>query len=177
MSLEVVYMKLLKKDNKEKMYLQISDIIFIFQHEYGLPDDIRQDFNDKLSKKNRKGLDDTPYTFKMFTEPTTVDFIKGLDYVVDYDSHKKKSVQDIFEEACVLQDRKQELAITFNKLNLKEREKNQQIVRMCAELDFTILSLRDLAWFKEGAIKMIIPESKKAKKTERKMLKQKRPKI
>ena len=73
---EVVYMKLLIKDNKDKLYLQISDIIFIFQHELNLPDSIKEDFNEKLKIKTTRGLEDNPYTFKLFTEPETINFVK-----------------------------------------------------------------------------------------------------
>ena len=174
---EVVYMKLLIKDNKEKLYLQISDIIFIFQHELNLPDSVKEDFNEKLKVKTTKGLEDTPYTFKLFTEPDTIAYVNGLAYIVNYNEKKQLTVPEIYEEAYLLQDKKQELAVGFNKLSLKEREKKQDVVRLCDELDFRILSLRDLVWFKEGSISMIIPGSKKAKKTEKKLLKQQHPKI
>lgn len=164
-------MKLFIKDNKEKLYLQISDIIFIFSHEIGIPDSVKEDFNNKLNVKNKKGLEDTPYTFKLFTEQSTISYINGLDYLLDYNEHKQSTTQDIYEEAYLLQDRKQELAINFNRLSLKDREKKQDIVKMCDELDFKIISLRDLLWFKEGSLSMIIPGSKRAKKAEKKLKK------
>ena len=164
-------MKLLIKDNKDKLYLQISDIIFIFQHELNLPDSIKEDFNEKLKIKTTRGLEDNPYTFKLFTEPETIEFVNGLDYIVDYSEYKQLSVPEIYEKAYLLQDKKQELAVSFNKLSLKDREKKQDVVNLCDELDFTILSLRDLVWFKEGSISMIIPGSKRAKKNEKKLLK------
>lgn len=170
-------MKLLIKDNKDKLYLQISDIIFIFQHELGIPDSVKQDFNGKLRVKTTRGLDDTPYTFKMFTDPATIEYVNSLEYLIDYDEYKQLSVHDIYEKAYLLQDKKQELAVSFNKLSLKEREKKQDVVKLCDELDFKILSLRDLVWFKEGSISMIIPGSKRAKKNEKKLLKQHNPKI
>ena len=169
--IEVVYMKLLIKDNKDKLYLQISDIIFIFQHELVLPESVKQDFNEKLKIKTTRGLEDNPYTFKLFTEPETIEFINGLDYIVDYNEYKQLSVPEIYEKAYLLQDKKQELAVSFNKLSLKDREKKQDVVNLCDELDFTILSLRDLVWFKEGSISMIIPGSKRAKKNEKKLIK------
>ena len=164
-------MKLLIKDNKDKLYLQISDIIFIFQHELNLPDSIKEDFNEKLKIKTTRGLEDNPYTFKLFTEPETINFVNGLDYIVDYSEYKQLSVPEIYEKAYLLQDKKQELAVSFNKLSLKDREKKQDVVSLCDELDFTILSLRDLEWFKEGSISMIIPGSKRAKKNEKKLIK------
>ena len=33
-------MKLLIKDTKDKLYLQISDIIFIFRHELNIPEEV-----------------------------------------------------------------------------------------------------------------------------------------
>jgi len=164
-------MKLLIKDNKDKLYLQISDIIFIFQHEMDIPDVVKQDFNEKLKLKTTKGLEDNPYTFKLFTEHETIEFVNRLDYIVDYQDYKTLTVPEIYEKAYLLQDKKQELAVNFNKLSLKEREKKQDVVNLCDELDFTILSLRDLVWFKEGSISMIIPGSKRAKKNEKKLLK------
>ena len=164
-------MKLLIKDNKDKLYLQISDIIFIFQHELNLPDSVKEDFNEKLKIKTTRGLEDNPYTFKLFTEPETITFVNGLDYIVDYSEYKQLTVPEIYEKAYLLQDKKQELAVSFNKLSLKDREKKQDVVNLCDELDFTILSLRDLVWFKEGSISMIIPGSKRAKKNEKKLLK------
>ena len=151
--------------------MQISDIIFIFQHELNLPDSIKEDFNEKLKIKTTRGLEDNPYTFKLFTEPETINFVNGLDYIVDYSEYKQLTVPEIYEKAYLLQDKKQELAVSFNKLSLKDREKKQDVVNLCDELDFTILSLRDLVWFKEGSISMIIPGSKRAKKNEKKLLK------
>ena len=170
-------MKLLIKENKEKLYLQISDIIFIFSHEIDIPESVKQDFNDKLKIKNRRGLEDNPYTFKMFTEPETISYISGLDYIIDYDEYKKLEVPDIYQEAYLLQDKKQQLAVEFNKLSLKDREKKQDVVRLCDEIDFKIFSLRDLVWFKEGSLSMIIPGSKRARKNEKKLMKLNNQKI
>ena len=167
-------MKLLIKDTKDKLYLQISDIIFIFRHELNIPEEVKKDFNDKLKVKNISGIEDDPYTFKLFTDPETIAFINGLDYILDYNQYKTLSVHDIYEQAYLLQDKKQELAKSFNKLSLKDREKKQDVVSLCDELDFKILSLRDLVWFKEGNITMIIPGSKRAKKKEKKLMKNNR---
>ena len=164
-------MKLLIKDTKEKLYLQISDIFFIFQHEYDIPEEVKKDFNDKLKVKNISGVNDDPYSFKLFTEPATIEYINGLSYIIDYNEYKTKSVHDIYEQGYLLQDRKQELAKSFNKLSLKEREKKQDVVRLCDEIDYEIFSLADLVGFKEGKITMIIPSSKRAKRNEKKLLK------
>ena len=164
-------MKLFFKDTKDKLYLQISDIIFIFKHELNIPEEVKKDFNDKLKIKNISGVEDDPYTFKLFTNPSTIEFVNGLEYIMDYNEYKTLSVHDIYEKAYLLQDKKQELALSFNKLSLKEREKKQDVVMLCDELDYKIFSLRDLVWFKEGNITMIIPGSKRAKKNEKKLLK------
>ena len=40
----------------------------------------------------------------------------------------------------------------------EERENNMSMVSQCELLDFKIYSLRDVLWFKQGHIKMELPE-------------------
>lgn len=54
--------------------------------------------------------------------------------------------------------KKNSIAQRFNSLTLEERKENMNMVSQCELLDFKMYSLRDVLWFKQGHIKMELPE-------------------
>lgn len=102
--------------------------------------------------------DSNRYEFVEFNSPEEIEFFKMIDWIVDYDEIKDLSEEEIITLAQTIADKKNSIAQIFNSMTLDERDKNMNMVFQCKLLDFKMFSLRDFLWFKQGHIKMELPE-------------------
>lgn len=78
--------------------------------------------------------------------------------MIDYNEVKDLSEEETIELACSIAEEQNSIAQRFNSMTPEERENNMSMVSQCELLDFKIYSLRDVLWFKQGHIKMELPE-------------------
>lgn len=101
---------------------------------------------------------DNQYQFREYKGKEVVDFIKGLDYIIDYDSVKDLSDDEIMtigEQICTERNR---IARRYNNLSEEEAEKICEKVHAEIEVaDFKLEGIRDYLWFKQGHIKVSLP--------------------
>ena len=74
--------------------------------------------------------------------------------MVDYNEIKDLSVQEIMVLIQNVLEKKNRIIQKFNSMETKNRD----MVLQCELLDFKIYSLRDALWFKQGYIKIMLPE-------------------
>lgn len=101
---------------------------------------------------------DNQHEFKEYKGKEVVEFFKGLDYIVDYDTVKDLSEDEIMtmgEEICTERNR---IARKYNNLSEEEAEKMCERVHAgIAIADFKLEGIRDFLWFKQGHIKVTLP--------------------
>ena len=102
--------------------------------------------------------DSNRYEFEKFEDVDKIEFFKGLDWIVDYNSVKDLSDDEIIEIGQSIAQLKNQIAQKFNSMSEDEREENLDMVTQCELLDFKMYSLRDILWFKQGHLKMTLPE-------------------
>lgn len=101
--------------------------------------------------------DSNRYEFVEFNTPKEIEFFKGIDWMIDYNEVKDLSEEETFELGQSILEEKNAIAKKFNSMSKEEKEKNRNMISQCKLLDFKIYSLRDFLWFKQGQIKMKLP--------------------
>lgn len=137
------------------VYVQKNDIAFFNRTDLLIPASIFM----KVFGNGVVIIDDSNrYEFVEFNTPEEIKFFKMIDWIIDYDEVKDLSEEEIIALAQNIADEKNNIAQMFNSMTLDERDKNIDMVSQCKLLDFKMYSLRDFLWFKQGHIKMELPE-------------------
>ncbi len=136
-------------------YVQKNDIAYLNLTDRAIPASI-------FMKLFGNGIviinDSNRYEFVEFEAPEEIEFFKSIDWMIDYNEVKDLSEEETIELACSIAEEQNSIAQRFNSMTPEERENNMSMVSQCELLDFKIYSLRDVLWFKQGHIKMELPE-------------------
>ncbi len=140
------------------VYVQKNDIAYLHHTDLPIPASIfMKVFGNGIVIINN----DNRYDFFKFEDPSEIEFFNGLDWIIDYDSVKDLSDDEIIEMGQSIAQSKNQIAKQFNSMSLKERKKNLDMVTQCELLDFKMYSLRDILLFKQGQLKMTLPNKEK----------------
>ncbi len=136
-------------------YIQKNDIACLNQTDLAIPASIFM----KVFGNGIVIIDDSNrYEFVEFEAPEEIEFFKGIDWMIDYNEVKDLSEEETIALGQSIAEEKNSIAQRFNSMAPEEREKNMNMVSQCELLDFKMYSLRDVLWFKQGHIKMELPE-------------------
>lgn len=102
--------------------------------------------------------DSNRYDFEKFEDASEIEFFSELDWIVDYNSVKDLSDEEIIEVGQSIVKERNQIAQQFNSMAEDERKENLGMVTQCELLDFKMSSLRDILLFKQGYLKMTLPE-------------------
>lgn len=56
-----------------------------------------------------------------------------------------------------------EIVLKFNSMSDEEKRQNQDLIHQYELLEFKLFSIRDILWFKQGHLKMSLPNELKEK--------------
>lgn len=141
------------KDNV--IYIQNNDIIQLNHSDMDIPASIFM----KIFGNGIVIIDDSNrYEFVSFTEPEEIEFLRNIDWILDYDEVKDLSEEEIITLAEKIMSERNELANKFLSMTESEKEKNIAMVDQCELINHKMFSLRDFLWFKQGHIQMELPE-------------------
>ncbi|MBO5138454.1 MAG: hypothetical protein J6B89_02310 [Bacilli bacterium] len=136
-------------------YVQKNDIACLNQTDLVIPASIFM----KVFGYGRVIIDDSNrYEFFEFEAPEEIEFFKVIDWMIDYNEVKDLSEEETIALGQSIVEEKNSIAQRFNSMTPEERKNNISMVSQCELLDFKIHSLRDVLWFKQGHIKMELPE-------------------
>lgn len=137
------------------IYVQKNDITYLNNTDLPIPASIYM----KVFGNGIVIIDDSNrYDFEKFEDHNEIEFFKGLDWIIDYNSVKDLSDDEIREMAQNIAQERKQIAEKFNSMLEDERRKNLDMVTQCELLNFKIYSLRDILWFKQGNLQMTLPE-------------------
>lgn len=157
-------MKIITND---AVYVQKNDIGFLTQTDLSIPATIFL----KVFGSGITIIDDSNrFEFVKFTEQSEIEYFRNLDWIVDYNEVKDLTDDQIMELGRSIADEKNEIAKVFNSMSDEKRRENMQMVVKCETLDFKMYSLRDIIWFRQGHIKMTLPDGKQERKGMRRFL-------
>ena len=136
------------------VYVQMNDIMFLNQTDLSIPVSIfLKVFNDDvviIDDRNR-------YDFVKFDDALEIEFFRNLDFIVDYNSVKDLSEEEIIDMGQKVANKKNSIAKTYNAMTSSIREENIHLVYECERLDYKMYSLRDILWFRQGRLKFNLP--------------------
>lgn len=136
-------------------YVQKKDIDCLNQTDLAIPASIFM----KVLGNGIVIIDDSNrYEFVEFEAPEEIEFFKGIDWMIDYNEVKDLSEEETIALAQSIAEEKNSIAQRFNSMTPEERKNNMSMVSRCELLDFKMYSLRDILRFKQGHIKMELPE-------------------
>ena len=136
-------------------YVQKNDIVCLNQTDLVIPASIFM----KVFGNGIVIIDDSNrYEFVEFDAPEEIEFFKGIDWMIDYNEVKDLSEEETTALGQSIAEEKNNIAQRFNSMTPEERKENMNMVSQCELLDFKMYSLRDVLWFKQGHIKMELPE-------------------
>ncbi len=140
---------------EKAVYVQMNDIIHLNRTDLPIPASIfMKVFGHGIVIVN----DSNRYDFQKFDKDSEMEFFKGIDWMVDYNAVKDLSDDEIIKIGQSIAQAKNEIAQQFNSMSEEERKKNLGMVAQCELLDFKMYSLRDILWFRQGHLKMTLPE-------------------
>lgn len=136
-------------------YVEKNDIGYLNQTDLAIPDSI---FTEVFGNDIVIIDDSNKYEFVEFDKLEEIEFFKDIDWIIDYSEVKDLSEEEMIALSQSIIEEKNDIAQRFNSMLPEEKEKNMNMVSQCELLDFKIYSLRDILWFKQGHIKMELPD-------------------
>ena len=151
-------MKIFNIENgKEKVYIQVSDLITFTRIDRPIPASIYLKAMDYKFQSNKD-----KYNFIEYTEPEEVEFFKTFDYIVDYKEVKYKSIKELQALAKIANDDANEIADLWNELTDEEKRLNKGFTNKYTLLHHKIQDYAFVLWNKQRHIKLnmpIVPDS------------------
>ena len=139
----------------DAVYVQKNDLAYLNQTDLPIPASIfMKVFGSGVVIINNSNK----YEFVKFDAPLEIEYFKGIDWMIDYNEVKDLSEEETTALGQSIAEEKNRIAQKFNSMSLKERNRNMDLVFQCELLDFKLCSLRDILFFKQGHIKMELPE-------------------
>lgn len=137
--------------DKDCVYVQKKDLLFLYKMTFFVPSSIFI----KIFKNSFKIDDNTKNDFIKIDEPEQIEFIKKIDWVIDYNEIKDKSLEEVLNLCQNVALERNELASRFDFVSEEECE---YIDNQCEILDYKIYSLREILWFKQGHVHINLPQ-------------------
>lgn len=136
-------------------YIQRDDMTVLMKCNRPIPRTIyRAVFSEEINI-----IDDyNRYEFLEFTRPEEIIFFKEADWIVDYNEVKDLSEDEFIKLGQQIVEEKNNIAHKYNCMSSQEKNNNIAMVLQCELLDFKMYALRDVLCFKQGHIKMKLPE-------------------
>lgn len=140
---------------KNAVYVQKNDLAYLNRTNLSIQASIFM----KIYGNDILIIDDSNrFEFEKFEDDSEISFFSELDWIIDYNSVKDLSYDEFVEMGQSIAQSRNQIAQQFNSMSEDERKKNFGMVTQCELLDFKIHSLRDILWFKQGYLKMTLPE-------------------
>ena len=159
-------MKIVNVENgKKKVYVQNNDLMMMMQLGSVIPAEVME----KVFNRVFMVIDENRFEFVEFVESNTIKFFEGCDWIVDYRHYKNMTEEEIIADGQKMGQKMNEIALNWNSMTEKEREKNESLLIEYKRLDFKMKSTAEILWTKQGYREMpfpIVPDYKGFKVTE-----------
>ncbi len=138
-----------------KVYVQKNDMVYVNHSDMAIPASIFM----KLFGNGIVIIDNSNrYEFVEFSEPSEVEFFKGIDWIVDFEDIKDLSEEEIVSLGQQVAEEKNEKAKAFNSLSEEERKAHYEAtVQQMEQYDFKMHTLRDVIMYKRGELSFELP--------------------
>lgn len=144
-------------------YVQKNDLAYLIHSDLPVPADI---LINTVGDGSFIVCDDNRYDFIEFKEKEAIIFFKSLDWIVDYNEVKDLSDEEIMALGQSISSDRNEIAQKFNSMTSEQKQENLSMITQHELLGFKLYSLSDVLFFKQGNLKMTLPEEVEPTKKE-----------
>lgn len=139
-----------------KVYVQKNDMVYVNHSDLAIPASIFM----KLFGNGVVIIDDSNrYEFVEFSEPSEVEFFKGIDWIVDFADVKDLTEEEIIALGQTVAEERNNLAKEFNALPDEERRaRYESTVQQTEQYDFKMGTLREIIMYKRRELSFQLPE-------------------
>ena len=158
-------MKLFHTENgKEVVYVQLRDIMELKSSDIPMPASIRT----KVYKKGEISIvavdNSNWFNFVKFDEASEVEFLKKIEFILDYDEFKDMNDDQLQKERDKLATKFSESVEKLDSMSEDETEESKNLERKCENLGYMLNSLMEIYEIKHNKRTMPFPEFVSGKK-------------
>lgn len=137
-----------------KVYISNHDIKFLLREHYAMPLSVLLEIDDRFVEDYDKLLESKIHDFMSFTSKEAEEYFKGLDFIIDYNEFKDKTVDELKFEQKICEINKMRIentSPTLSGYNVQEAKLK------LAKYEHIIYSFGELINYKEGTLRFNIP--------------------
>lgn len=143
-----------EENNKEKVYVQLNDIMELTQTNTPIPASII----DKVFGREMLIVDDSNRdNFVEFEDPNEIEYFRSIEWIIDYKKYRDLSKDDL---KLIIEDNIKEandIAAKYNNLSYEEKEKNLNLYERYNMLCLKNEDIKKLYFMKSGEYQPIFP--------------------
>jgi hypothetical protein len=137
-----------------KVYISNHDIKFLLREHYAMPLIVLLEIDDRFVEDYDKLLRSKIHDFMSFTSEEAKEYFKGLDFIIDYNEFKDKSVDELRFEQKINEINKKRIENTLPTLS---GYSVQEAELKLAKYGHIIYSFGELINYKKGTLRFNIP--------------------
>ena len=140
---------------KNKVYVQINDLIWLNLMDLAIPKPIK----DKLFLISYKVISGNinRYEFVNFEDINTINFFREIDWILDYDEVKDLTFIELLNTSKNIEDKANIIVRSYNLMNQYDKIKNHHLKQQHEYLNIKWFAVRDFILFKYGILKFNLP--------------------
>ncbi len=96
--------------------------------------------------------------FIAFRNPESIDYLKSIDDIVDYDEIKDLDCEEMNALRICIINEKNQIAAKLKKMSAQEKNEHPELLIRYKTLTLRYQSLKDVYRFKRGKAKLVLPE-------------------
>lgn len=150
---------------KNDIFVQEYDLVYLTKaaaiKKVLIPNSILDNYTKKMLKVDKK----TKFNFIKFSQPEEIEFLKQMDFILDFGDFSNLSNEEILEIQAGFAYEKNEILKKF--YDLSEKEKNISysfFVKNCTLIDYKINSVWDFLRYRKSEISFKLPKEFNRKK-------------
>ena len=137
-----------------KVYVSNHDIKFLLSEHYAMPLSVLLEIDDKFIEDYDKLLGSRIHDFMSFTSEEAKEYFKGLDFIIDYNEFKDKTIDELKFEQKIYEIHRKYTESTYPALN-GNNTRNTDIE--LAKYGHIVYSIGEIINYKEGTLRFNIP--------------------
>lgn len=137
-----------------KVYVSNHDIKFLLSEHYAMPLSVLLEIDDRFVEDYSKIQEQKMHDFMEFKCEAAEEYFKGLDFVIDYNEFKDKTIEELKFEQKIYEIHRKYTESTYPTLN-GNNTKNTDIE--LAKYGHIVYSIGEIINYREGTLKLDIP--------------------
>ena len=138
----------------DRVYVSNHDIKFLLKERYAMPLSVLLEIDDKFVEDYDKILESKMHNFMTFNCEAAEEYFKGLDFIIDYNDFKDKTIEELKFEQKIYEIHRKYTESTYPTLS-GHNVRNADIE--LAKYGHIVYSIGEIINYREGTLKLDIP--------------------